>query len=53
MRLDEDGDYTEFIMQVVNTAIKVVQTNDSDSRDRTNKEIFTQFCRQLFALSQN
>jgi len=40
-------------MKVVNCAIKVVQAGDGDSRDRVNKEIFNEFNRELFALSQN
>jgi len=43
MELREDEDYTEFIMEVVNTAIKVVQTCEGDSQERINKEIFTEF----------
>jgi len=50
--LSEDEDYTEFIMEVVNTAIRVVQACDGDSQERTNKEIFAEFNRELFALSQ-
>ena len=31
----EDEDYTEYIMQVVNAAINVTQSNVEDERDRT------------------
>ena len=42
--LREDEDYTEFIMEVINIAIKVVQTSQHDSKQRANKEIYTEFC---------
>lgn len=40
-------------MDVIDAAINAVQTSDNDSRDRTNKQIFTQFNKELFALSQS
>ena len=36
-QLGEEQDYTEFIMEVVNAAIKVVQTCEGDSQQRVNK----------------
>lgn len=37
---DEEGNYTRFIMEVINTAIGVTQNND-DHKERTIKDIFT------------
>lgn len=37
-------------MQVINAAIKVTTSNEDDSRDRTVREIFTQFNEQLFGV---
>jgi hypothetical protein len=39
--LNENEDYTAFIMEVINHAILVTQHNKSDSRHRTVFEIFT------------
>lgn len=39
-------------MQVINKAIRVVSMNEGDVRDRTTKEIFTQFNKQLFDIVQ-
>ena len=35
MNLEEDGDYTEFIMKVINAAIEVTEKNAADARERT------------------
>ena len=35
MILEEDGDYTEFIMKVINAAIGVTEKNAADARERT------------------
>ena len=40
-------------MKVINTAIKATQCNEEDGRERTVKEIFTQFNEQLFWASQD
>ena len=50
--INEEGDYTEFIMRVLNTAIRVTHSNEEDSRDRTVREVFTQFNEQLFWTTQ-
>jgi dipeptide/tripeptide permease len=39
-------------MQVLNTAIRMTHSNEEDSRDRTVREIFTQFNEQLFWTTQ-
>jgi hypothetical protein len=38
---NEDGDYTGFIMKVINSVIEVTQKNDEDHRERTIYEKFT------------
>ena len=50
--LNENEDYTAFIMEVINSAIKVTQQNKSDSRHRTVFEIFTEFNEHLFYMVQ-
>jgi dipeptide/tripeptide permease len=50
--INKEGDYTEFIMRVLNAAIRVTHSNEDDSRDRTVREIFTQFNEQLFWTTQ-
>ena len=49
----EDEDYTQFIMQVVNKVIKVVQNNNEDMRYRTRKKIFADFNEELFILAKD
>lgn len=39
-------------MQVVNAAIRVTHSNEDDSRERSMKEVFTQFNEQLFWTTQ-
>ena len=41
MNLEEDGDYTEFIMKVINAAIDVTEKNAADARERTVYQKFT------------
>ena len=41
IKLGESGDYTAFIMRVINSAIQVTQETQDDSRDRTIFEKFT------------
>jgi hypothetical protein len=50
--LEEEGDYTQFVMKVINTAISVTQSTENDSRERTIKEKFTDFNEQLFWIAQ-
>ena len=38
-----DGDYTDFIMKVINAAIEVTQENKDDEQERTIYEKFTTF----------
>ena len=49
---DEERDYTRFIMEVINTAIKVTQISSDDKRERTVKDIFNEFNEKLFCLAQ-
>ena len=53
MILEEDGDYTEFIMKVINAAIGVTEKNAADARERTVYQKFTQFNQHLFWLTQH
>jgi hypothetical protein len=39
-------------MQVLNAAIRVTHSNEDDSRERSMKEVFTQFNEQLFWTTQ-
>jgi hypothetical protein len=39
-------------MQVLNAVIRVTHSNENDSRERSMKEIFTQFNEQLFWTTQ-
>lgn len=50
--INEGGDYTRFIMEVINKSIQVTQSSEGDSKKRTEMEVFTQFSEQLFWLSQ-
>lgn len=42
--------YTKFIMEVVNTAIKAANSTESDYKERSLFEKFTEFCNALFPL---
>jgi predicted glycosyltransferase len=50
--IEEEGDYTEFIMKVLNTAIQTTQDIQPDPKERTVSEIFTAFNQQLFWVAQ-
>jgi hypothetical protein len=50
--LSEEGDYTQFVMKVINTIIEVTQDNKDDARERTIFEKFTQFNEHLFWAAQ-
>ncbi len=39
-------------MQVLNAVIRVTHSNENDSRERSMKEVFTQFNEQLFWTTQ-
>jgi dipeptide/tripeptide permease len=39
-------------MQVLNAAIRVTHSNEDDSRERSMREVFTQFNEQLFWMTQ-
>ncbi len=47
-----DRDYTKFIMEVINTAIRVTQASSDDKRERTVKDIFNEFNEKLFCFAQ-
>ena len=47
----EDGDYTEFIMRLINKLIEVTQDHQGDSRGQTNFEKFREFNEELFWLT--
>lgn len=53
INMREDEDYTQFIMEVVNKVIKVVQNNNEDMRQRTRKEVFADFNEELFILAKD
>jgi hypothetical protein len=52
IQFSEEGDYTEFIMKVINTIIEVPQDNCQDARERTVFEKFTLFSEHLFWAAQ-
>jgi hypothetical protein len=47
-----DGNYTGFIMKVINAIIEVPQNSKEDARERTVFEKFTEFNEHLFWLTQ-
>lgn len=47
----KDGDYTGFIMLVVNRLVEVTQDSQEDSSGRTVFEKFTEFNEQMFWLT--
>jgi hypothetical protein len=52
LKLEESGDYTSFIMKVLNAAINVTQDNKDDARERTIFERFSEFNEHLFWLAE-
>jgi hypothetical protein len=48
----EEGDYTAFIMKVINAIIEVPQDNREDKRERTVFEKFVEFNEHLFWVAQ-
>ena len=52
VELDENGDYTEFIMLVINKAVQVAQNTKADKQGRTIFELFSHFSEHLFWISQ-
>lgn len=45
--INEKGDYTKFIMEVINAAIRATQNCKEDSRDRTYVQMYEQFNKKL------
>ena len=49
---EDEGDYIEFIMKTINTAIHITHDSKDDERGRTVFEVFNEFNEHLFWLCQ-
>jgi hypothetical protein len=52
LKMEENADYSGFIMKVINAVIEVTQDNKDDERERTIFERFAEFNEHLFWLTE-